>query len=256
MATRTGLMDGPVSRFQVGDCLGRSFSVWGRNLVPFFLLSLVVYSPLVIYTAVVLSQGPSVEAAESMQRWALVVGVTAPLLALIATGAMTYGVVQQLRGSPVGIGACVAVGMKRLFPVLGVGILVFLCVLGGLFLLVIPGLVVLCMLWVAVPVAVVERPGVLASLRRSRELTNGSKWPIFFVVLILIVLDRVVDTVIQTALLSDPSWDSIRTFLIVEFLVGVVLMGSLQAVTYAVGYFQLRQSKEGASLDDLAKVFD
>ena len=53
----------------------------------------------------------------------------------------------------------------------------------------IPGLIIYTVLWLVVPVAVVERPGIVASLRRSSMLTKGYRWQIFGMVLILGVAD-------------------------------------------------------------------
>ena len=46
-------------------------------------------------------------------------------------------------------------------------------------LLLIPGIVVLCMFYVAIPVAVVERMGASDALSRSKALTAGHKMTIF-----------------------------------------------------------------------------
>ena len=48
----------------------------------------------------------------------------------------------------------------------------------GFVLLVVPGLILACMFFVAVPVAVVERPGVFEALARSGRLTRGHRVPI------------------------------------------------------------------------------
>jgi len=59
--------------------------------------------------------------------------------------------------------------------VIGVALLEMLAIVGGFLLLVVPGIIVSLMLMVAVPVAIIERPGVMASLKRSAALTKGIK---------------------------------------------------------------------------------
>jgi hypothetical protein len=242
--------------------LSLGFSVWARNLLPFTAISALVHAPLIVYTVLLLGKGQpeTPEEAEvfsdAWTRWSIVVPVGSVLLSLIATGALTYGVVQQLRGQRASFGSCVTVGLARLPAILGVGVLVALCVGLGFLLLIVPGIILFCMLWVAVPVAVIERPGIRASLSRSAELTRGARGPIFLVLLVLGVLGKVLSLVIEAVFFRPPEWENLKTYLVVEFLIGVVAMGSLQATVNAVGYWQLRSSREGATIEDLAKVFD
>jgi hypothetical protein len=258
---RSKLMDGAVSRFQVGECLSLGFNVWAKNLVAFAAVTALVHVPLVIYTVLLLAKGPPDQALDAdahtaaWRTWQIVVPLGSLVLSLIATGAVTYGVVQQLRGQPASLGSCISVGLARLPAVFVVGLLVGLCVVVGLFLLIVPGLIFLCMLWVSVPVTVIEQPGITASLGRSSQLTKGARGPIFLVLLVLGVINWIVNFLVTAVFLSTPTWEALPTFLIVQFLVGVVAMGSLQATVNAVGYWLLRSSREGATIEDLARVF-
>ena len=45
--------------------------------------------------------------------------------------------------------------------------------------LIVPGLILATWYWVAVPVAVIESPGSRAALTRSKQLTEGNRWPVF-----------------------------------------------------------------------------
>jgi hypothetical protein len=249
----TRRLEARAASFDVGECLGLGFSVWAKNLPAFATIAAVVLSPLLLYQLLIGSRTIEAEdpAAQATATQAAVLLLGGWVLSTIATGAMTYGVVQQLRGQPAGLGACVTVGLSRLPAVMLVGLLVGLCILIGFVLLIVPGLVVMCMLWVSVPVAVIEKPGVSASLSRSSALTRGSRWSIFVILLLIGILQGVAGFLIQTTLL-----DTGTVYVLVSFLVGNVLGGSLLAVVNAVGYWLLRSRKEGASIEDLARVFD
>lgn len=258
--------------FRVGDALGKGFSIWIRNLPSFLILAVVAYSPVLAYTGYVLSGGLD---GESFTTWGWVVQLMSFPIDLLVTAAVLYGTIQQLRGQHAGIGASVAVGIKRLLPVLGVGILsafamaapfllvviaVFvdsqgLVVLGGLA-GIIPFIIIYCMLYVAVPAAVVEQPGVVGALRRSRELTTGYRGSIFGIVLVLGVLGFIVNKLIQSVFLGDaPSMDEVRTFTWVA--VGVeIMMSALFATVTGVVYHDLRLAKDGVETEDLARVFE
>jgi len=242
------------NEFRLGSVLGRGFGVYFKNLVPFTVLSLIIYSPLLIYTAMILSGDPNLKA---LERFQVVSSIAVIILPLIATAAMMYGVFQQLRGQHAGIGACLAVGLKRMLPVLGVGILAGLCIVGGAILLIVPGVILACMLWVAVPVAVVERPGVMASLKRSAELTKGYRWQIFGILVILGVINFVAGKVLETMFL-DPetiTWAKVKTYFYGAIAVHV-LYSALQAVVTAVGYHDLRLAQDGIDVAELESVFD
>ncbi len=243
-----------MNEFSLGSVLGRGFGVYLKNFIPFSIIAALVYSPLVIYTVITLS-GPLDLDALTLYPSILALGTF--VLSLIATGAMMYGTFQQLRGRPAGMGESLAAGLKRMFPVLGVGILVGLCVLGGIILLIVPGLIFYCMLWLAVPVAVVEKPGVMASLKRSAELTKGYRGSIFGIVLILGVLSWVGGKVLETVLLDAKSFDlsSIKTFFYASLGLQMI-MSALGAVINAVAYHDLRLAKDGVEVSELESVFD
>ena len=90
-------------------------------------------------------------------------------------------------------------------PVLGVAILISLAILAAGLAAAIPGMAILAtlpmgplalvvlpamlvptvivaiMLYVTVPVVVIERPGVIQSLRRSVQLTKGHRWTLLWI---------------------------------------------------------------------------
>ena len=107
----------------------------------------------------------------------------------------------------------------------------------------------MCMLWVCVPVVVVERSGAYASLGRSRELTKGNRWPIFFIFLFLMLIGFVSGIVFG---LFRPE---VAAQLIFQEVLNILTM-SIQAVLVAVTYHELREVKEGVSIEDLTRVFE
>lgn len=229
--------------------IGRSFPIWLRNFVPFTILSLIVYLPLLVYAFVTFGGGEVTEAAE--KRYDLISTVAGRLLDLIVTGAVVYGVFQQVRGQPAGLVDCLRVGLTRLLPVLGVGIIVGILVALGTVALVIPGIILQLMYWVAVPVAVVERLGVVGSMKRSAQLTSGVKGTIFLILLVLFLIQfAVIFGVVVAASASDSA-----AFQVLITLLVAIPFGALTAVTNAVAYHDLRVAKEGVGIEELVRVF-
>jgi len=230
--------------FSVGGVVGDSLSVWMKNFLPYFLLGLLMFTPLVALQYMLVT-GTDLGVAAAIVPVALTV-----LLQMALTGSVVYGVFQQMSGEKPSIATCLSVGMTRMFPILGVAIVTGLLIGVGMMLLLIPGLILMCMWWVVIPVAVVERPGLAEAMSRSADLTKGYRWQVLGIVLVVGVLGSLAQFVIEQVL--DP------TALISLVTAGVAsaFFGVWGAVAQAVGYHDLRVTKEGANTKAIAAAFD
>ena len=252
--------------FSVGDVLGKGFSTYFKNLPAFLLMAVIVYSPLLLYGLVAdnpLEAGSLDDLATKMIIFAAVMGLGGAILSLIMTSAVTYAVVEELNGRHSPIGKSLSVGLARMLPTLAVGIVAGLCMLLGFIALVIPGLIVMCMLYVAVPASVVERPGIGGALSRSAFLTKGHRWGIFGIIIIIGVLSGVVGYVLETALVETATIGGTKVVhpddwnLYVFLNVGVqIVVGALGSVIAATAYVALRNDKDGVGVGELARVFE
>jgi hypothetical protein len=235
--------------FSAGAVLSRSLGIWIKNLIPFAIIALLAHIPTLLYTWVA---GATIS---GFKTWTSVDGLVATLCGNIATGAIVYGVFMQLRGDPASLGRCISVGLSRMFPILGVAICAGLAAGVGFILFIVPGLIVLTVLYVAVPVAVVERPGVFASLSRSGDLTKGYRWAVFGVAFVQFLLTGGLAFLLNRTLFAHvASMGELRNMMMVSQLVGAIL-ASLGAVFTAVCYHDLKVAKEGVSIDQLVAVF-
>jgi hypothetical protein len=167
----------------------------------------------------------------------------------------------ELQGQRASLGACITMGLRRFFPALGVGVLAGLCIGVATIALIIPGIIVYCMLYVAMPASVVERPGVGGALSRSSELTRGHRMQIFGLILVLLLisfgLSMMVTMVLTVATGSGrgAALERLSWTLYLQ-LAEQMLTGSLAATMTGVAYYYLRAEKEGTSATELAAVFD
>ena len=242
-----------MEKFSIGRVLGSGFGIWFKNIIPFTAITLLLFSPVIIWSAVIFSN-PFAHG-ETLKYWGLYMLVPLTLIGSAVSAALTYGVVMQLQGSKASIGACIGKGFSRLFPVLGVAIVSGILVGLGCLALIVPGIIIYCMLYVATPVAVTERPGVMASLSRSRELTRGHKAEIFVIFLILMVIGFVVNQLEESSLKSATSMGALKTVLFIR-LGAQLIMSTLGSTMVAVAYVLLRREKEGTSVQELAAVFE
>ncbi|HEX3479530.1 MAG TPA: hypothetical protein VHT91_31120 [Kofleriaceae bacterium] len=248
------------TKFGVGNVLAIGFRIWLRNLVPFLLITGLFYAVPWIWAASVVHGEPTLE---SLPLAASALGIATMLaipLNVLVSAALTYGVVMELHGRRASIGTCITTGIVRFFPALGVGLLTWLCIAGASILLVVPGLIVSCMLYVAMQASVLERPGLVGALRRSRELTRGHKWQIFGLVLLLGLISVGTNLIARSVVSFKPQTveEAFRNLSNLMY-VGVfqqLVFGSLGAVMASVAYYLLRLEKEGTSAAELAAIFD
>lgn len=239
------------ARLREADAVGslsKAFGIWMRNFVPVSVIVLVVNLPVFLYLTMLHNGGISFSHPKTGQY---VMILLMKLLESVATGAVTYGVIQTLRGRPVGTGPSVAMGLQRMLPVLGTGILVGLAIVIGLVLLVIPGIIVSCGLAVAIPAAVVERCGGSSAMSRSWALTRGAKGSIFLALLLFGILGNVIGLLLGAVIGHETLPATLATIAL-----QLLFSCGLSSVFGAVLYHDLRVSKEGANVEDIAHVFD
>jgi len=235
----------------IGDVLGKTFSIFFSNLLPFALLTGVAMSPLLIlegYTSAVVKT-PGAPSPQTLVPLLLLVllSVFCPYL---ATGAITYGVFQQLRGKDATIGDCLGRGLSALLPVLGLAIVQGVAVTLGLMLCLIPGLLLALRWAVAVPAMVTERTGVGESLSRSTYLTDGSRGEVFGVLFVLGLLQFGSGFAVGLLKVKNPILGLTLSAFQSLFTVGLSATGT------AVMYYRLRSLRESIDVDQLASVFD
>ena len=162
----------------------------------------------------------------------------------------------SLRGGRAPLGALFGTGFRKMGAVFATGFRVGLWVLLGVLLLVVPGVMWYCALYVAVPAVVVEA-GLASSadaLQRSRELTSGSRWAIFVVAALVGVVNAVAFGVAAVlAALAQALPHPIAVLLATAV---IALASTFGACASAVAYHDLRVAKEGIATADLVKVFE
>ena len=247
-------------QFTIGNAIGTTMGVFGRHIVAFSLIPAVMFVPVFIIGVLIVfafglqaafSGNPNdIHGGLFLAAFIFVMLYAAAMV--VAMGALAYGTVQDLRHQYAGIGACLSRGFGSVIPLVlaawGVSILAML----GTILLVVPGIMIWTALAIVGPAIVAERLGAGAGMRRSRELTKGRRWSVFGAIFLTAICLNVVSYILTHVL--GPMFGQIANG-VLSIVVTVISMG-FQGVLVAVIYFQLRIEKEGASLDEIARVFD
>jgi hypothetical protein len=172
----------------------------------------------------------------------------------IVSVTLVYGSMQALRGQQVAVGECLSQGLKRLGAALGVAILSGIGIAVGMFLLLVPGLILATMWAVAIPVAVIEEKGVTASLGRSQQLTSERRWRVLGAYLVTFLITVVGGAAIGGAAGMLVGIDT-SVFQIVVWAF-VALSQAFSACVITTLYYYLRREKEGVDIHQIAAVFD
>jgi hypothetical protein len=126
-------------------------------------------------------------------------------------------------------------------PVLGtlmvISILFVIGLIIGFILIIIPGLILLTIWSVTVPVEVLEHRGVLNSFRRSRELVRGNGWNVFGVIVIVWIIAILISALV--GLLAAPLGHVGRD--LVQWAVNVAI-APVVALSATVLYFELTRA--------------
>jgi len=258
--------------FSVGGVIGKTFSTWAKNLVPFTVLSIIVQLP--IYAVTLWTQYETYGGYPSFQQMTehaqqraaagpfgqfapLIIGgwLVVAVLMLVEMGALTYGAIQHLAGRKVSVGPLIGAGLRRAGTVFLAGLLAGLLMAVGWILLIVPGIILACALAVTVPVVMAEDKGATEAIGRSFTLTKGRR---FAILLSYLVMGLVVLTVNMVSGLLPLALGGGTASLVggfVAFVVGA-MFAPLPTLLPAVVYHDLRVAKEGVATADLVKVFE
>lgn len=253
---------GRPGRFEIGRVFSSTFGVIGRNIglcvglallfsgLPALLIRLLTQP----HIDAMLQRDPSTMADPSAvfrnSYISVIAGLFSFICALLLQAALVRATIEDLNGKRPSFGDCIQIAIRFLLPTLAIGLLVGIGAGLGLLLLIVPGIILWLGWSMSVPVLIQERLGVFGSMSRSRALTKGSRWPLFGLFLILIILAMIIQWGMLLLLVFFGGLIAEVGAALVQTVVSMVL-----SIAAAVSYVELRQAKEGASIEELAQIF-
>ncbi len=216
----------------IGSVISRVFNIYADQASVLLPAAAVVFVAIGVVTAVLVAIAP-------------VLGIVALILALAATTLFTGMVVELVADVQDGRrDATVGQLLQSATPVLGqlilVGIVAGIGIAIGFVLIIVPGLILITIWSVAAPVVVLENPGGLRALGRSRELVKGNGWAVFGVIFVLVIGVGIVAAIIEAVGDSGGTGVGIVVRIIVQ-----ILTAPLAALAASVLYFELRPPAAG-----------
>jgi hypothetical protein len=236
--------------FRLADVFGKALAIYGRRFGPFIVLTVMAQIPL--YVAAFTIRTPTfrptgIASVVSVAVFSLLNMVCSS----IASGAIIYGVVQELRGRVFSIADSIQIALHRILPIIGVAICTGILTFLGSILLLVPGMIVACMYYVSMPACVAEQTGVFESMSRSAFLTKGYRWQVFGMFLLIVVGGLILGAIVGLVFAFTG-----RVGPAVASQAMKAVVGSFYGVIVGVFYYQLRVAKEGVDIDKIASVFD
>jgi hypothetical protein len=248
----------------IGRVIQETFQVLGRHLVTFLILALILVGiPRALLGVVQVSMLSTAVATMTfggpVLYWGLLGLLVSVVTSVILQATIISGAASDMNGRPVSVTDSLRIGLRAFLPLIGLSILLGIAVWFGFLLLIVPG-VLMALAWcVAVPVYVVEQPGVFASFERSAELTRGNRLRIFGLACLFFVAGIIISIVfgIVGGILR---FATAGVFLYVQAAILSPIIGAavaaLGATLSAVLYVELRRVREGVGPQGLAAIFD
>jgi hypothetical protein len=243
--------------FRVGQVISKAWSVFSRNFLTFMLVTGIASLP-----PILLQRPVSVAPVDPLQNLGttLLVGFLAIVLTYFATAIVVFGAFEVMRGRPVNLGESAKVALRRFFPLIGLAIVMPVLIYLGAILLIVPGVILYTMWFVATPVCVVERVSVFRSMGRSRQLTKGNRWRILGLSLVVFIPALIIGAIVAAvafqggfAALSSALGSTVGK---IANLIWSAFWTAFYAIMVVVAYHDLRVAKEGVDTEQIAAVFD
>jgi hypothetical protein len=231
--------------FRIGRVFSRTLTLLSRNFPIYFVVAAVAALPSVLLE----HSGADKDTAAALSLLGLVGMV---VLGPLSQAIMLHTAFQDMGERRINLSESMRAALGRWLPLIGLTICVGLGVAVGFILLIVPGVILMTMWYVANPACIVERLGVFASMARSSELTKGHRWAIFGVMILLAIASGVMAAVIKAALDLTGS----AGLVISGTLAWTALASAFGAIFVVVTYHDLRVAKEGIDTRQIAAVFE
>ena len=189
----------------VGGVLGEAWSLYKRFIGRFFLTALIVFAVLDLISAL------ADQAASDTWSSALLWGLIAALVSVVGYFWVQAALVETVHDVRDGradrtIGETYRAVQPQLPAVVIAGILAAIGITIGFILLIIPGLFLLTIWSMVIPVIVLERRSTGEAFTRSREVVRGHGWSVFGLVIVTFLIVAIASGVIRAIFAPLPDF--------------------------------------------------
>jgi hypothetical protein len=258
----------------IGEILDAAIKIYRARFTTLLRAVVFVVAPVQVVAAVInasvaldrtttVEPGTELPALHASDFWAFAAGtLVATVLVFIASQLASAASFKAISGVYLGEETdwrgTLQFARQRLRSLIWLAILTGLALVLGLVLCIAPGVYLWGAFAVATPVLLLEDLRGRRALGRSRQLVRGHWWPVFFTVLLGVLLTAIVSGLLRAplvALVISGSQDSAAGITVRAIIdtVAAVITTPFTAAVVTVLYFDLRVRKEGFDLELLAR---
>jgi hypothetical protein len=225
---------------QIGDVLGEAWGLYKRFFGQFFLTALVVFVVLDLLAAVV--DNASGDNTGANLFWGLL-GLLISVVGYFWVQAALIETVNDVRDGRAdrSVGETYSAVRPRLPAATIAGILAAIGIGIGILLLIIPGLYLLTIWSMVIPVVVLEGRSAGEAFSRSREVVRGNWWSVFGLIIVTFLLVAIASLIVRLIFSPLPNF--------IEVWLGSLLADSLTvpfaAAALTTAYFKLLSQEAG-----------
>jgi hypothetical protein len=261
-------------QLDISGVIQRSINVWTKNALPFILIALVVNLPSFVVNAMdsileIQGRGGGLSTL-SLVRFVvtLFVVIFSVVAQYIVSGMICYSVFRTIKGEAPSMQESLSMAVRNLLPIFVLSLLQGFAIFMGTLACIFPGIILSLMFYVAMPALVVERLGPVEALKRSQFLTEGHKVYILALMLIVSIASGTISAMlvgctslvlIGGAAAANGGKAIIYTMMVVIQIPAWIILAiasTFGATLMTSVYHDLRQMRDGVSVDDLLSVFD
>ena len=221
----------------IGKGLSDGLDIYKRSAATIWVVTLILIIPVAIIQYFEQDTGSFV--------LGLIGAIAILILDLYLTGALVKVVkeAEEEGSAPVStVGTLIGSVTPKLFPLLIMGIIVAICSYIGFFFLIIPGIFVAVVWSVCVPAMMVEDRGIFDSLGRSYNITNGNRWRMIGLAIVLVVIYLIIFFVAALLAAIAPIIG------VIAFIIAGVLLYPYSALIRTVVFYDLLEANGEAAV--------
>lgn len=181
------------SSLNLGDVLHKTFDGWKKIFLPVAGLQFLAYLPSILSSFYIDNNYPGVKPEDLPANIALmntVAYLLTAILSIFVLGVLYKSAVEAVQDKPLQWGEIMRMGWSRWGRVLWTAFVLFLAIMLGFALLIIPGIIVIINTFLLFSAMFAEDLTMSASWKRSNELVRGMRWKVlgYIIVINLILL--------------------------------------------------------------------
>ena len=245
----------------VGEMFSKGFGIFFDNFLPVIGISLLFYLPFAYFDYKLTVEGYQViqyiklfqKIPPSYFTLLLVTVVLFGFQTLLVSAVLTNYIGNKVLDRQESFLQLLLRSGKKIFPLIGLSIVSSIMISIGTLLLVVPGIIIALSLSIVIPVMLLENKGIMATIKKSRELTKGAKGKIFGVLFLQSVIVggvNVISQIITTQMASQMT--EISTLYLVLFLFSIlssILSSGISGCMILSIYFSRKTVKDGLLLE-------